>query len=93
MTQSTKTPSDTLLNAIELMLRRREEVGVKKYGETLDSSNKYDWKDMMIEELLDALMYASKLNKTLETERDNYKKLIDDAMSEMEKARNIPRTS
>jgi len=77
MTESTKTPSGTLLNAIELMLRRREEVGLKKYGETLDSSNGHDWKDMMIEELLDALMYASKLNKMLE----------------MENARNISRES
>lgn len=93
MTQSTKTPSDTLINAIELMLRRREEVGVKKYGETLDSSNKYDWKDMMIEELLDALMYASKLNKKLESERDGYKKIIDDAMKEMEDARKTQKQS
>lgn len=93
MTQSTKTPSDTLLNAIELMLRRREEVGVKKYGETLDSSNKYDWKDMMIEELLDALMYASKLNKKLESERNGYKKFIDDAMKEVEDARKTQKQS
>lgn len=77
MSESTKTPSDTLLNAIELMLRRREEVGVKKYGETLDSSNKYDWKDMMIEELLDALMYASKLNKTLQLEVDFNKQIVE----------------
>lgn len=77
MSESTKTPSDTLLNAIELMLRRREEVGVKKYGETLDSSNKYDWKDMMIEELLDALMYASKLNKTLQSEVEFNKQIVE----------------
>lgn len=77
MNESTKTPSDTLLNAIELMLRRREEVGVKKYGETLDSSNKYDWKDMMIEELLDALMYASKLNKMLQSEVEFNKQIVE----------------
>lgn len=61
------TPSETLEGAVRLLLESRERKGVETYGETLDtaSDQRYDWPAMREEELLDALMYASREIRTL----------------------------
>lgn len=41
-------------------LRQREQKGLETYGETLDTAEGYDWKQMILEELQDGLMYITK---------------------------------
>lgn len=42
------------------LLRAREQKGLESYGETLDTAEGYDWKQMIMEELGDGLMYLTK---------------------------------
>jgi hypothetical protein len=53
------------------------EKGLKEYGSTLEDQNdpKYDWRDMMIEELFDACQYAHK--RALDAEKKLAEVLVD----------------
>lgn len=63
-------PSETLEQAVRTLLESREQMGVAKYGETLDTSTGYDWPEMREQELLDALMYAAKERRGMQQEID-----------------------
>lgn len=45
---------------LEAFLLKREQKGLQTYGETLDTAKDYDWKQMILEELGDGLMYMTK---------------------------------
>jgi NTP pyrophosphatase (non-canonical NTP hydrolase) len=49
------------------LLDRQEEKGIKTYGQTLEDcpDGDFDWQQMTIEELIDALQYQVKLNLLL----------------------------
>jgi hypothetical protein len=63
------TIEDRLNDLFKARVRERCEKGITTYGVPLDAANDkdYDWKEMIIEELLDALQYQQKEIKRLET--------------------------
>lgn len=56
---------DTVVEEVIKEFRRRSEVGIKKYGTTLDRNdlNVDDWINHLKEELMDAILYLHKLKK------------------------------
>ena len=54
-------------NIVKLVLDKyvkRSEVGVKKYGTTLEQNNTDDFLNHLQEELMDAVLYIEKLKQT-----------------------------
>lgn len=51
-----------ILNTISNHIDKQTEKGMNTYGQSLDDCpiNKYDWQNMIIEELIDALQYQQK---------------------------------
>src|SRR5690625_6365970 len=51
-----------ILNTISNHIDKQTEKGMNTYGQSLDDCpiNKYDWQQMIIEELIDALQYQQK---------------------------------
>ena len=66
----------TIRDTINRVLDRQNQKGLSTYGRTLDEcpDGEYDWKEMALEELIDALQYLSKenviLRKKLSDEKD-----------------------
>jgi hypothetical protein len=60
--------SNTIRNKIVEMLDKQIEKGVEKYGHTLDScpDDKFDWRTMALEELIDLVQYQEKYIRQLE---------------------------
>ena len=54
-------------DVINRVLDRQNQKGMSTYGRTLDDcpDGDYDWKEMALEELIDALQYLSKENVIL----------------------------
>ena len=63
-------------NVIDEVLDRQNQKGMSTYGRTLDDcpDGDYDWNEMAVEELVDALQYLAKenviLRKKLSDEKD-----------------------
>ena len=57
----------TIRDTINRVLDRQNQKGLSTYGRTLDEcpDGDYDWKEMALEELIDALQYLSKENAIL----------------------------
>lgn len=67
----------TIKEEIIKILDKQNKKGMDTYGQTLDEcpDDAYDWQQMMIEELVDALQYQIKENKRLKRiikEKDNF---------------------
>src|SRR5690625_2220979 len=59
-----------VLSNIESLIDKQNKKGFKKYGESLEQCgvDDYDWQQMIIEELIDALQYQQKEIKRLKEE-------------------------
>ena len=57
----------SIRDTINRVLDRQNQKGLNTYGRTLDEcpDGDYDWKEMALEELIDALQYLSKENVIL----------------------------
>ena len=57
--------SDSIVNSIILKFISRSNLGIEKYGTTLDRNdlNTNDWIQHVQEELMDAILYLEKLKK------------------------------
>lgn len=58
---------DTIVEKVIEQFKQRSEVGIKKYGTTLDREdlNILEWLQHLQEELFDATLYIEKLKKQL----------------------------
>jgi hypothetical protein len=63
----TVVPSDSIVASVVASFKQRSEIGIKKYGVTLDRTDLglLDWVQHTQEELMDAVLYLEKLKKTL----------------------------
>ena len=54
---------DSVVESIIEKFRQRSAVGIKKYNTTLDRTdlNEEQWKDHLLEELMDAILYLTKI--------------------------------
>ena len=64
---TTAAPSDSIVASVVASFQQRSELGIKKYGVTLDRTDLslMDWIQHTQEELMDAILYLEKLKKTL----------------------------
>ncbi len=60
--------SDSIITEIQNLLGSRSNVGIKKYGVTLDRTDlkPSEWAQHLLEELLDASAYVLRLKKELQ---------------------------
>jgi hypothetical protein len=58
---------DTILESVINQFRERSEVGIKKYGVTLDRTDlsTLDWINHAQQELMDGILYLEKLKQTI----------------------------
>ena len=58
---------DTIVEEVIDLFRKRSEQGFKKYGTTLDRDDLYEseWIQHLQEELMDAILYLTKLKNTI----------------------------
>lgn len=63
-------PKDQITCSVMEDLKRRADLGIKKYGTTLEQNNKDDFMNHLYEELLDAAQYCKKeLSFTIEIKK------------------------
>jgi hypothetical protein len=69
---------DSIVDSVIVQFAKRSEVGIKKYGTTLEQNNNDDFLQHLKEELMDAVLYIEKLqslNKIISyDDRENYMK-------------------
>ena len=53
--------TDSIVESIVEQFNQRSEVGIKKYGTTLEENNNDDFLQHLKEELMDAVLYIEKL--------------------------------
>lgn len=60
---------DTIVESVVKKFQQRSEIGIKKYGKTLDRNdlNFIEWVNHLQEELMDAILYAEKLKQDANT--------------------------
>jgi len=65
--EATVMPKDAIVASVVASFQQRSELGIKKYGVTLDRTDltMADWLQHTQEELMDAVLYLEKLKKTL----------------------------
>lgn len=58
---------DTIVEEVIDLFRKRSEEGIKKYGTTLDRDDlsESEWIQHLQEELMDAILYLTKLKNTI----------------------------
>ena len=63
-------PIDSIVESVIAKFKQRSEVGISKYGKTLDriDLNYKDWLNHIQEELIDAVLYCERLRKESKTE-------------------------
>lgn len=66
---------DSIVQSVLDKYVKRSEVGVKKYGTTLDQNNTDDFLTHLQEELMDAVLYIEKLKH--DTNQRNNRRTID----------------
>lgn len=54
-------PIDPIVEDVVYEMRKRSEVGISKYGTTLEENNKDDFLQHLKEELMDGILYIQKL--------------------------------
>jgi hypothetical protein len=61
--------TDSIVESIVQKFQQRSEIGIKKYGKTLDRNdlNFIEWVNHLQEELMDAILYAEKLKQDAKT--------------------------
>lgn len=62
---------DKIVQQVIKKFEQRSEVGIKKYGTTLEENNTDDFLNHLQEELMDAILYIEKL-KTLKSRTPEY---------------------
>jgi hypothetical protein len=62
--------TDSIVEGVIAKFQQRSEVGMNKYGKTLDRTdlNYKDWLNHIQEELMDAILYCERLRKESKTE-------------------------
>jgi len=62
--------TDSIVEGVIAKFQQRSEVGINKYGKTLDRTdlNYKDWLNHIQEELMDAILYCERLRKESKTE-------------------------
>jgi hypothetical protein len=62
--------TDSIVESVIAKFKQRSEVGISKYGKTLDRTdlNYQDWLNHIQEELMDAVLYCERLRKESKTE-------------------------
>jgi hypothetical protein len=62
--------TDSIVESVIAKFQQRSEVGINKYGKTLDRTdlNYKDWLNHIQEELMDAILYCERLRKESKTE-------------------------
>jgi hypothetical protein len=62
--------TDSIVESVIAKFKQRSEVGINKYGKTLDRTdlNYKDWLNHIQEELMDAILYCERLRKESKTE-------------------------
>ena len=60
---------DSIVESVVQKFKQRSEIGIKKYGKTLDRNdlNFIEWVNHLQEELMDAILYAEKLKQDANT--------------------------
>ena len=63
---------DTIVQSVIDKFQQRSDVGIRKYGTTLDREDLsiLDWITHIQEELMDAVLYSQKIKKQLEDNKD-----------------------
>lgn len=61
MKDSREIKTDPIIDSVVNKIKSRSEVGIKKYGTTLDENNTDDFLTHLQEELMDAINYIEKL--------------------------------
>lgn len=63
---------DTIVQSVIDKFQQRSDVGIRKYGTTLDREDLsiLDWITHLQEELMDAVLYSQKIKKQLEDNKD-----------------------
>lgn len=58
---------DSIVESVVEKFKQRSEIGIKKYGVTLDRTDfsREKWCDMLMEELMDAILYCERLKREL----------------------------
>ena len=56
---------DKIVKKVIKQFKNRSELGIKKYGTTLENNNKDDFLQHLKEELMDAVLYIEKLQSKL----------------------------
>ena len=61
--------TDSIVESVVQKFQQRSEIGIKKYGKTLDRNdlNFIEWVNHLQEELMDAILYAEKLKQDANT--------------------------
>lgn len=59
--ESEEIKTDPIIDSVISKIKSRSEVGIKKYGTTLDENNTDDFLTHLQEELMDAINYIEKL--------------------------------
>ena len=69
---ATVVPRDSIVASVVASFQQRSELGIKKYGVTLDRTDLglFEWVQHTQEELMDAVLYLEKLKKTLTSSID-----------------------
>jgi len=62
--------TDSIVESVICKFQQRSEIGIKKYGKTLDRNdlNFIQWVNHLQEELMDAILYCERLKKETEYE-------------------------
>lgn len=58
---------DSIVESVREQFLKRSEVGIKKYGTTLQENNNDDFLEHLKQELMDAVLYIEKLQSMLKT--------------------------
>jgi len=63
---------DTIVQSVIQKFQQRSELGIKKYGKTLDRDDltELEWINHAQEELMDAILYLEKLKKVFKQKFD-----------------------
>jgi hypothetical protein len=67
---------DKIVSQVIEKFRQRSEIGIKKYGTTLENNDKDDYLNHLQEELMDAILYIQKLKQN-ETKKTNKSESLD----------------
>lgn len=82
--------TDTIVESVIAKFKQRSEVGISKYGKTLDRTdlNYKDWLNHIQEELMDAVLYCERLRKESLTEYQRGYMAAAEVYSKMYEAKN-----